>query len=1041
MNQMGFFTVGNLLTLGIVLLILFLYRQMDRSNRNLKLLRDYSEKLKKELASYMEEQEKAVKDYGILLNVEREAAKELLKRLQLTEEELADKAAAVARLDGQIKGYENSLSELDRMTSRVQENMNRVRDESAFVESTGKRISETKAVLSEMEETLKGLESRFERENTESLEKAMEASIAGIKSDLSDISVMTEDAERRVEDYRGEINTLAENFRLEAEKAEEARSASMARDVEQINAMLKNAVEEAGKRADKMEESALLSLKEQAEDRIQKLKTAEEEKLKNYQESARARVADVQNMVKSIREEWITERNEWEAKEKAIKDERRKDIQELNVQAAETEKRVNADIEIQEKQIEELSSRMNEAASSHEQMLRRVLSESQTRFTGELDAVGKRVEDLKERGEEIVSSQEDLLVKSAAAMKQKALEITGAELDEYRHAQEAEFRRLDSLIDDSRNLDAELRRSMQEVTERIKDDFARYERESAEIRKMETEKFSAAAEAIKGEMAEAGRELALLKSTARDNVSEKLKLFEDEFLLDLSRRGSDIDQRLSKWQENLESRLSDMGTEAETARRELEAGLAEEMRKTLSIQDTRLVSELDHLKAEAGALEEGIRERMNAADDSVTTFREELELHLEEARKEADLSIKSEIGKHSIAAAEALKQHQRELEAKLREMSENLRARNAEMEEIAGESRTELDKARENFQGKIRDLDESIEEARRRVRDLSSETDNRIAQVRSSVDETERHIKEAVDQAKLLDRAEELKTEMQRRIEDLKGDIDRLDQRRVEIAQLENDFVKIRRLEDDVNAKMTRFLSEKHRIETMEADFNRLLQTSRAVEEKLSSVTDSDDVLQSVQLQIRRLEEALRAAEEKYQRMEKKSQILDNTNDGIDRNFRQLQESERLSAKMSGDLDRYAEDLSVIKVSIEKLAGESVKAGEAVSRLDVLDNALEEIEERIKSMQRARTWIADAETRLEELNKDILMQAKAAGSLVKGKKSGRDVDLGEGAPSMQKKENVIALKKKGWPNDVIAKTLKIGIGEVELILEMAPKDN
>ena len=227
----------------------------------------------------------------------------------------------------------------------------------------------------------------------------------------------------------------------------------------------------------------------------------------------------------------------------------------------------------------------------------------------------------------------------------------------------------------------------------------------------------------------------------------------------------------------------------------------------------------------------------------------------------------------------------------------------------------------------------------------------------------------------------------------------------------------------------------------MEADFSRLLQISRAVEEKLTQVTSSDDVLQGVQLQIRKLEEALRAADEKYQRLEKKNQVLDNTNDSIDRNFRLLQESEKQAAKMTGDLDRFAEDLSVIKVSIEKLAGENEKAGEAVGRLDILDSALEEIEERIKSMQRARTWIADAETRLEELNKDILTQVKAAGSLVKGKKSGAGTELGEGAPSMQKKENVIALKKKGWPNDVIAKTLKLSLGEVELILEMAPKDD
>jgi len=237
---------------------------------------------------------------------------------------------------------------------------------------------------------------------------------------------------------------------------------------------------------------------------------------------------------------------------------------------------------------------------------------------------------------------------------------------------------------------------------------------------------------------------------------------------------------------------------------------------------------------------------------------------------------------------------------------------------------------------------------------------------------------------------------------------------------------------------MTRFLSEKRRIETMEGDFNRLIQISRSVEEKLTQVTASDDTLQGIQLQIRKLEEALGSTEEKYQRVEKKGQILENTNDGIDRNFKVLQESEKVSAKINGDLDRFAEDITFIKTSIEKLAGESERARDAMNKIDVLDNALEEIEERIKSMQRARQWIAEAETRFEELNKDILAQLRAADSAAKGKKTSQP--LGEGAPPQQKKENVIALARQGWKVDEIAKNMKISRGEVELILEMTPKD-
>ncbi|MCL2473137.1 MAG: hypothetical protein FWF26_05605, partial [Treponema sp.] len=361
---MGFITVGNLLTIGIVLLILILYRQMDRNSRNLKMLRDYSEKLKKEISSHVEAQEHAIKDYAISLNVERDAAKELMKHLQFTEEELAEKAAMVARIDAQLRNYETSLAELDRMTGRVQENMMRVRDESAFVEAAGKRIADSKTRLEDLEKGLLDLENRFERENNEALEKTAGEVLSSVRSDISDLGATAETIERRVEEHRDAIG-----------KIEEKRAADMARNMEQIDAVFKNAMEQAGNKANKMEENALTSLKEQAEERLLKLKAAEEEKLLNYQESAKARVAEVHGMVKNIRDEWRAEREDWEAKDNAYRDERKKDIHEINMLVTDSEKRNNSSLAAMEKQVEELSSKTSGMVSAQETTFRTMFAD------------------------------------------------------------------------------------------------------------------------------------------------------------------------------------------------------------------------------------------------------------------------------------------------------------------------------------------------------------------------------------------------------------------------------------------------------------------------------------------------------------------------------------------------------------------------------------------------------------------------------------------------------------------------------------------
>ena len=96
---MAFFTTGNLITLAIVALVLVLFRQLDKGKRPLEMLRKYSDKLKEDLAKYAAEKEEAVKGYGVSLDVEQQAARELMKRLQLSAQELAGKAAAIAKID------------------------------------------------------------------------------------------------------------------------------------------------------------------------------------------------------------------------------------------------------------------------------------------------------------------------------------------------------------------------------------------------------------------------------------------------------------------------------------------------------------------------------------------------------------------------------------------------------------------------------------------------------------------------------------------------------------------------------------------------------------------------------------------------------------------------------------------------------------------------------------------------------------------------------------------------------------------------------
>jgi chromosome segregation ATPase len=222
------FTIGNLITLGIVALALILYRLADTNNRPLEKVKKYAEKCKEEIAAYADEKSMAVKNFGIDLDVEKKVAAQYLKNIQqLTEEELAKKAESIKRIDEHIHAFEASLEELTGMTGRVQENLNRIRDESAFVEGTGRRITEAKEkfeqiekALAAAEKNLEETEARLERKNSETLEQISNGVLSSAKSIVSDFEATSQTVERRIEEHRAAL-----------EKAERDREAILNRDL------------------------------------------------------------------------------------------------------------------------------------------------------------------------------------------------------------------------------------------------------------------------------------------------------------------------------------------------------------------------------------------------------------------------------------------------------------------------------------------------------------------------------------------------------------------------------------------------------------------------------------------------------------------------------------------------------------------------------------------------------------------------------------------------------------------------------------------
>ncbi|MDR1446293.1 MAG: hypothetical protein LBI90_05285 [Treponema sp.] len=1209
---MAFFTPGNLITLAIVVLFLLLFRQIDKGKRPLEMLRKYSDKLKEDLAAYAAEKEEAVKSYGLSLDVEQQAARELMKRLRLSDQELSAKAAALAKIDERITQYDHSLEELVNMTARVQENLGRLREESQFVEGTLSQVKGLREKLGTLDKDLGKLEQRFQRENAEALEKTQDDFTASFRSTLRDLEAQAETIERKVEDHREAVDLI------EAERVERLQEGEAF-----IKDVLARSLEEAGRRADTLEDAALVKLREQAQDRVERLKTALDEKMKTYQESAKARVLDLQDLIKQQRAEAKATAAEFaaaakeqeqqrQAEETALAAAARSRQEDLKQRIAEGEavlEQFNTDLNLRlgrfdsgledlnrqwaavsgdletslveqeqkwlrasqdmdnassrqwehwetlalalERTLETQRKTWDDAASAFEAALaahNKQMGAALAVHNGQVEAVlaagqdqvdaalASRAEDLENalraleqrgtaalaahnsqveaalaagrdlvdaalasRAEEVERAIRNMEERSGAAIEtrgerlnseleihrqkmealaaenqglwetrkqdwanqaaeyqdalqnqlenwrkaaeesyRQALEESDRVLETYKTAQAGEFSRLGTIADDAGRLEGELRRIMEEAEAKARDSFVHFEEEAALFRRNAVSGFDAQVDDFNTTLEGLKRELTELKKVSYGVVSENLKDFEDQFSADLSRRKTDVDHRFNSWLESVEQRLNTLSEQTLEQHKGMELVLAEKSREDFALLEEKLDSGLEQLRRKILLMEAEIRKEIQTADETRLSFRDQLSRDMDDLRLAAESSIKVEIGRYTLSAQENIKQNQRDLEGRLKEMADSLETRNAELrssQERIRELAEENDSRIAQFRGS---LDKAREEALAQRQEFFARTQEEARVLSTAVEEAEQRIRDFTAQTALFDRTDELKTDLEHRIEDLRSDIDRLDQRKSEVAQMEGEFVRIRRLGDEVGAKMNRFLLEQRRIDAMEENFDRFLRISQAVEVKLAQISDSHDTLEAVQVQIRHLEDALREVEEKYQRVERKNEALEETSSGISRNFKALQDSETAMDHLKQGQDDLSLQFGKLRDDIETLAEESEKARVVSEKLALLDESLTAIETRIRDMQRAREWLASLETRMEEMYRQAQDQVKLAGNIVNREQTPFHDDKSVLTPEVR--ENVLRLSRRGWTVKEISNSIKLPEGAVELILEFASRD-
>jgi DNA repair exonuclease SbcCD ATPase subunit len=248
-------------TLLICLIIVFLFRFLDKKNRGLEKLKRFSDKTKEELSVFIKDKSLELNDLSANIDSQLKKSREILTRILSFEETLQGKADDFDKMKKTVDTYAASLDELINMSGRVDENLKRLGEESQSVEKMGAKLKEAGARLAKLDAELKTTERRIIeqargelRETEERLIKVHDEKIHALLGDVG-----------RLEARAGELETYLK--RLELKKQEAVKLAEAA-----IGQALKSFEQDVGKR--RAQESAGLkaeidALLKEADDRNQ----------------------------------------------------------------------------------------------------------------------------------------------------------------------------------------------------------------------------------------------------------------------------------------------------------------------------------------------------------------------------------------------------------------------------------------------------------------------------------------------------------------------------------------------------------------------------------------------------------------------------------------------------------------------------------------------------------------------------------------------------------------------------------------------------
>ncbi|MBO6100468.1 MAG: hypothetical protein J6P07_03940, partial [Spirochaetaceae bacterium] len=252
------------------------------------------------------------------------------------------------------------------------------------------------------------------------------------------------------------------------------------------------------------------------------------------------------------------------------------------------------------------------------------------------------------------------------------------------------FKSFDKYSEDINFLEGQLRESMEKIKSDIAGEFETFSREQQEKQSSFEKAVQQGTADISKGLQDLEAELNNLKAQATTNVSEKLKVFEDDFFNDLNKKGEFVDVEISKWTDSMEEKLNALAAASEDDRHKIELQYAEDLKLRLAEFSDRFKDQTGRFEAQLQGLDGTFQDKLSEYEANIKNFVDQSQAALEEAKVSSNEHIKAALDTHTAEIQEQLGNQRRDLTAQIKTIFTDVDSKERERKLLLNLSRQTL---------------------------------------------------------------------------------------------------------------------------------------------------------------------------------------------------------------------------------------------------------------------------------------------------------------------------------------------------------------